>query len=101
MIGVPSPPIKVRDLHAIQRSPFWLRRDSLLSFPWGVNDAKVPEGERVKILKEFADLWLTTFKSWPGYDRPDRSHSYQYSDGGAECVRSFRMTDKETRAFLQ
>jgi hypothetical protein len=96
-----QPRIKVRDLHAIQRSPFWLRRDSLLSFPWGVNDANVPEEEHVKIPKEFADLWLTTFKSWPGYDRPARSQSSQYSDGGAEFVRSFRMTDKETRAFLQ
>jgi hypothetical protein len=95
-------PIEVQNLEAIQSSPFWLERDSLISFPLGVEKANVPEDERVRIMKEFTELWFATFKTWPGYQRPQgRWASYGgYSSNGREIIKALSQSLAETRQFL-
>ncbi|MFO1484241.1 MAG: hypothetical protein U1F71_12860 [Verrucomicrobiaceae bacterium] len=58
-------PIQVQNRSAIEKSPFWLRRSTLLGFAEGLDDSKVSETERVGMMKAFADLWFERFKCWP------------------------------------
>jgi hypothetical protein len=60
------PKIEVQDLAAIRASRYWLRRNALLTFPLGVEAAEIPQAEKVRLLKAFADLWFEKFQSWPG-----------------------------------
>lgn len=62
--------ITVQDRDAIIAAGYWLRRDSLRSFPLGVDASSLPPEERVVFLKKFADMWFAAFRSWPGYE-PD------------------------------
>ena len=59
-------PIHVQNRFAIENSPFWLRRFTLLGFAEGLNDSEAPETERVGMMKAFTDLWFERFKCWPG-----------------------------------
>ncbi|MEZ0274073.1 MAG: hypothetical protein ACAH88_04155 [Roseimicrobium sp.] len=58
--------ITVRDVKAIQASRFWLETGNyLLDFPIGVEASSLPEEEKVKLFRIFADTWFEAFKSWP------------------------------------
>ncbi len=59
--------ITVQDHEAIQTSPFWIEhRESLVAFCEGVDESAIPKVERVRLMKEFANLWLSVFGTWPG-----------------------------------
>ena len=61
------PRITVQDRAAINASKFWIEhRETLVSFAEGVDQSSLPRKERVRIMKEFTDLWFTRFGSWPG-----------------------------------
>jgi hypothetical protein len=60
------PKIEVQDIAAIRASPYWLNSSALLTFPIGVEAAEIPQAEKVRLLKAFADLWFEKFKCWPG-----------------------------------
>ena len=38
----------------------------MLGFPVGTGQSSVTKEERVRIMKEFADMWFATFGTWPG-----------------------------------
>lgn len=61
------PRITVYNLDAIRASPFWIEPDALQSFPVFVNRSKLPKGERIQVMKGFAEMWFNAFGSWPGY----------------------------------
>ncbi len=98
-------PIEVVDLKALRASPFWLQRRSLLSFPLGVDASEAPEEVRLRILKEFADLWFSTFKTWPGYQRPHGLWWHQsfrgYTGERREMMDAFRRSAQDARPFLR
>ena len=60
------PRLEVQNLAAIRASRFWLTSEALLGFPHGVDESSLPKKERLKIMKEFADVWFAAFGSWPG-----------------------------------
>jgi len=57
--------ITVPDLRAIRASSYWLTRDALLGFPAGVEKSSLPEQERLRLLREFANTWFDAFATWP------------------------------------
>ncbi len=60
--------ITVQDRDAIQASRFWIEhRDVLSSFAFGVDESALPREERVRLMKEFMDVWLDAFGTWPGH----------------------------------
>ncbi|MDQ3565878.1 MAG: hypothetical protein M3436_17840 [Pseudomonadota bacterium] len=64
------PRISVQDLEAIRASPFWIQREALMGFPVALDRSALAKEERVRIMKEFAEMWFKAFSSWPGYPRP-------------------------------
>jgi len=58
--------ITVPDFPGIRSLPFWVSSYALLSFPTGVEHSSLPKRERVRILKEFADVWISLFASLEG-----------------------------------
>lgn len=61
------PKITVQDLDGIRASPFWIEPDVLKTFPVALDVSSLAKEERVKIMKEFAEMWFRAFSSWPGY----------------------------------
>ncbi len=83
------PRITVQNLKAIRASRFWLGdRKSLMGFPIGVDESSLSRKERIRVMKEFADVWFGTFGSWPGYPPPkgSRNYSWGYSDACSQLV---------------
>jgi hypothetical protein len=70
--------ITVQDINAIRASRFWIEdRNSLNSFPIGVDRSSLPQKERIRLMKEFTDVWLNEFGSWTGY-KPVLSKPYSF-----------------------
>lgn len=57
--------IEVQNRAAIERSRFWLKRETLMGFVTGVDDSDAPVAKRVGLMKAFANLWFERFQSWP------------------------------------
>ena len=84
--------ITVQDPKAIRASRFWIGdRNSLNSFPIGVDRSSLPRKERVRLMKEFTDEWLDAFGSWTGYEPVPRSPYYlwSYADAPNDVARRF------------
>jgi hypothetical protein len=68
------PPITVQDIEAIRASRFYLTSIALKAFPIGVEKSSLPIGERVEVMKAFADRWFAAFGTWPGVTREPRRY---------------------------
>ncbi len=88
------PRITVQDLEAIRASPFWIEPKALMGFPVALDRSALAKEERVRILKEFAEMWFKAFSSWPGYPRPVADSSdywvQAYQDAGKPLVEMLR-----------
>ncbi|QIF01674.1 hypothetical protein [Roseimicrobium sp. ORNL1] len=83
--------ITVRDAKAIHASRFWLENENyLLDFPVGVEASSLPEAEKVKMFRVFADAWFETFQSWPGYQHAQEGGSKQLLAAFASTPQSMR-----------
>ena len=58
-------PMKLTDPDVMRTSRFRIEPPVLLSFPVALESAGLPRRDRVRLLKEFADLWFGTFGTWP------------------------------------
>lgn len=77
------PKIEVQDLAALRASRYWLGGDALLTFPIGVEASEIPQGEKVRLLRTFADLWFEKFQCWP------QVRSARYSSEGERLIGMF------------
>ncbi|QIF01673.1 hypothetical protein [Roseimicrobium sp. ORNL1] len=87
--------ITVQNRDAIRASRYWIRdRAAILGFAMGVGQSALPEGERVRLMKECADLWFARFKTWPAERLSEFYNARQrYSDGKlAGFLRAFDST---------
>lgn len=94
--------ITVQDIDAIRASPYWITSAALKSFPLGVEQSSLPEKERVRIMKEFANLWFANFGTWPGNPTPGAwqmqpPSDYFYND--PELMQVFSMPLEELRHY--
>ncbi|MEZ0275288.1 MAG: hypothetical protein ACAH88_10315, partial [Roseimicrobium sp.] len=76
--------IEVKNLEAVRASKFWLRSESLLTFPLGVDAAKLKAGERTEYLRAFALKWFKMFESWPG--APAKPYGLEFENGLASAL---------------
>ena len=60
------PRIVLQDRGAIEKSGYWLRRDTLSAFVEGVDDSNASDTVKVRFLKAFLERWFQHFASWPG-----------------------------------
>lgn len=58
-------PIVVQNRAAIEKSPFWLDRYTLMGLVEGLDDSGAQESGQLRMMKAFADLWFERFKCWP------------------------------------
>ena len=58
-------PITVQNHEAIQKSHFWLERDTLGSFTSGADRSDLKGDEKRKILESFSQQWFRRFNTWP------------------------------------
>ncbi len=93
--------IAVHDRDAIAASPFWIRhRDVLTGFGSGVGESSLPKKERVRLMKEFVDVWFRAFGSWPGHGTYGSEYSSDFQrvvvtafDSPADLFRSSQFPD--------
>ena len=86
------PRITVQDISAIRASRFWIGdRHSLNSFPIGVDRSSLPRKERIRLMKDFTDVWLGEFGSWTGYEPVQRNpySVWSYADTPNGVVHHF------------
>jgi hypothetical protein len=61
--------IAVQNREALKASRHWLRSQAFSSFTVGLEQASLTRAERTMYLKEFADIWITTFGEMPSPGR--------------------------------
>jgi hypothetical protein len=67
----------------------------------GVDASSLPRKQRVRIMKEFAEVWFAAFGSWPGYMRVKgaRSTLRNYSDFEHELMQTFGASAEWSRSY--
>jgi hypothetical protein len=65
------PKITVQDLTAIRASPFWIQSRALTGFPIALTESKLSKSEKVRMMKEFVEMWFTASSSWPAHEGDD------------------------------
>jgi hypothetical protein len=59
--------ITAQDLDAMRASRFWIRSEVLKAFPVAIDRSSLPKDERVRVMKEFTEIWFAAMASWPGH----------------------------------
>lgn len=84
-----NPRMEIHHLEKVRGSKFWLRSDSLLTFPLGVERSKLGPPERVELLRDFALTWFKVFESWPG--APEQHLGYRSLETWPDTASAFEV----------
>ena len=63
--GIDNEAITVQNHEAIQKSRFWLKRDTLTSFADGVDVSTIGGDKKRRLFESFSQQWFRRFDTWP------------------------------------